>query len=364
MRDASYEDLFSNDTIRDKNGTYTVREAVKPTIWIWCKALDGKDEFNDYSIFDLSPFVNSYNVSKDSNGGNFTIELTPVNGILEFEEGILEGFWSPDKNSYIKFKNNGKDEYVFREFIESLVNSDREDFSDLTFGQSVSPVDNSGVFSRDRKFKKRSNKTYVNSEKLFKNLILQNDVVFISDSASIKRRDIKKRNEFFIHSSEIPEKNWDMIGLIDNCSVSNNYESVESNINANGRDLMKLLIEDGSYFFTKSFADSESDQSIFKNISSENKGDKVNTLNNQIEKGTRTSNRLITTGIIDILYNPEARNVNFIMNLLMSRLSNVEIAPSELFKHYGDKRTEYVVATYEEENKESEKTGSKKENLD
>lgn len=363
IRNNSYDNILSNP-YRNREGTYGVREAIKPTVWIWCKSLDSEEEFNDYSIFDLSPFVQNLNINKDSNGGNFSISLTPINGVLEFKGDELEGFWSPDKRSYVKFKNDKGNNYIFREFVDRLRNRKTEDFKDLTYGESINAVDNMGIYSRDRKFKSKEQKTFVNSEKLFKNMILQNDLVFISFSPDIQLRNINKTNEFFIHSEEIPDKNWEMIGMVDSSPMSNNYENVETNLSVNGRDLMKLLIEDGSHFFTKSYTDSESDTSIFKNFKQEKRGDRVNTLNNFIENGAVSANRLITTGIIDILYNPEARNVNFIMNLLMSRLSNIEVAPSDLFRHYGDKITEYAVATYEEENKKSEQEGSRKEDLE
>jgi hypothetical protein len=71
----------------------------------------------------------------------------------------------------------------------------------------------------------------------------------------------------------------------------------------------------------------------------------------------------MTTGLIDILYNPEARNVHFVMNLLMSRLSNIEICHSQLFDYYGDNRTKFTIPTFETV-EVSDELNSEQENAD
>lgn len=73
-----------------------------------------------------------------------------------------------------------------------------------------------------------------------------NDLVYISfygveyDSASI--------------SNTLRNSNWDLVGLVDNVTKSINSISGELSYNVTGRDLAKLFIEDGSYYFPIAYA--------------------------------------------------------------------------------------------------------------
>lgn len=156
------------------------------------------------------------------------------------------------------------------------------------------------------------------------------------------------KDDFFVNHMYLKNKDWDMIGLIDSNSISINYEGNEESVSISGRDLTKLLIEDGSYFFAKSYANPENSDGIFFNVKIPNSGDSANTLNNRIDGSSKGVNRLITTGMIDMLFNPEARNINFIMNLLISRLSNIEICHDDLFKYFSDKATRFNIPFIEE----------------
>jgi hypothetical protein len=143
-------------------------------------------------------------------------------------------------------------------------------------------------------------------------MISENDVIFISF------RDDKKEvyeDDFFTSVDNIQNRYWDFIGLVDINSCSLTAESVDASISVSGRDLMKLLIEDGSFFFQKSYANPDSNASVFNNIDIPNSGDDVNALNRIVqEKQFKSVNRLITTGLIETLFIPQARNVGFIIN--------------------------------------------------
>ncbi|MCE5214717.1 MAG: hypothetical protein LLF83_08380 [Methanobacterium sp.] len=85
-------------------------------------------------------------------------------------------------------------------------------------------------------------------EPYFSQNIQQNDIVFISFEklSNEKNRDIDFNP--FIEKGRLPNQIYDMIGLVDECSVSYNGMSGDVGINVKGRDLSKVLIEDGSYF--------------------------------------------------------------------------------------------------------------------
>lgn len=339
------------------------RELPSPTFWLWSKALNEKNSFNNYSIFDLTPFVESAQLNMSESGGNFNISLLPIDGLFDLDENKEPiGIWKPDENKYVRFKEKGKTNFLFRTFLDKIGTRRQEDYSEYSAGERVQATSVNQLFQRDRKFSSGVfGFGYNRTETLFKNIIAENDIIFVSFD---ENREVPKEQDFFISNDELPNREWQMIGLVDSNNIGVTYENTERNLTIQGRDCMKLLIEDGSYFFAKSFADSENSDSVFGNVDLPKRGDDNNATNITIQnKDAKGINRLIASGLIEVLYNPEARNVNFVMNLLMSTLSNIEICHSELFAPYGDRRTEFTVTTIE--TTEVDKTeGNEFENLD
>lgn len=340
----------------------TRRQYLNPKVWIWCKSLNEKGVFNPNSIFDLTPFVKNIEYSNSETGGNFSIGLLNVEGFINVIDDVLAtGIWYPKKDRYIKFEQDGKMNYLFRNFlnarfkIENLGLIDDTDFrntvyDDLENKKFRNQQYQSGEFIPDEKveiYKKldASNKS-ISSDLFFKNLISENDIVFLTFRDD-EDNEIVKTDDFFISNDKLPGNSWEMIGLIDKNSESITYEGAEYNINIAGRDIMKILIEDGSYFFANSYSDDDV-KSIFQNIDLPNRGDGVNASNKVVEKGYSKSgaNRLVMSGMIDMLFTAEARNIHFVMNLLMSTLSNVEICHSRLFEYYNNK-TQFQIPKFE-----------------
>jgi hypothetical protein len=84
----------------------------------------------------------------------------------------------------------------------------------------------------------------------FQKYIQQNDIVFIR----FERLDIEgdadvDGKDFEIMESSLPGKVYDMIGLVDDSGESYTASQNVSVLNISGRDLTKLIIEDGCYFF-------------------------------------------------------------------------------------------------------------------
>lgn len=323
------------------------REYVKPTVWLWSKSLNENGTFNPNSIFNLSPFIESVNVSQTETGGMFDITLLAIEGIFDLDsDGNPVGIWKHNKNSYVKFKENGVDNFMFRSIIDRLGSRKSENLQNITYGQRIQNTRTNNLNSRDRKFR-NGNIDYNRTEALFKNIISENDIIFISFS-NYSGLGVNPKDDFFINHSDLPNKDWQMIGLVDSNQLNVSYENSDVSLSVSGRDCIKLLIEDGSYFFAKSFANPDNSNSAFSNVDLKNRGDDNNATNITVQENNPEGiNRLVTTGLIDILYNPEARNVNFVMNLLMSRLSNIEICYSALFDYYGEKRTNFTIATFE-----------------
>lgn len=339
----------------------TRRQYLNPRVWIWCKSLSENGEFNTASIFDLSPFVKNIDTSTSDTGGNFSLGLLNIEGIINVRGNLARGIWSPRADRYIKFNNNGKKNYLFKNFINSRYRVQDGEQEEIT-NEIENNNEELGIDVMNKNSNQKENESEqleelvisvenqssnfsISSDSFFKNLISENDVIFITfrdDEDNV----IDTCDDFFISNDKLPGMDWDMIGLIDNNKFGTSYEGNEQTVNVGGRDLMKLLIEDGSYFFANSFSE-DNVRSIFQNINLDKKGDGSSTTNSQMENnGTIGANRLFMTGMIDMLYAAEARNVHFVMNLLISTLSNIEICPSRLFEYYRNK-TEFQIPNYE-----------------
>lgn len=348
------EKVFPN---RERKNTR--KKYINPRVWVWCKSLNPEGEFNNNSIFDLSPFIKSANTSTSETGGQFSLNLINIEGMIQFNGAEAEGVWYPNMERYVRFRNNNKVNFFFKNILKSKYNLEddelREIINEISESNKVTDnlgnIGNSTIYSGlneqldDIVISANTNKRRtVSSDFFFKNLISENDVIFISFRDN-EQDIISKSEDFFISNDKLPGLDWDMIGLVDTNVESISYENTNSEVNVSGRDLMKLLIEDGSYFFANSFSDN-SDESVFKDDRESNKGDGVNSQNNVTENGYGSANRLFMTGMIDLLYTSEARNIHFVMNLLISTLSNTQICNDRLFEYYKDS-TKFQIPKYE-----------------
>jgi len=358
-RDSIQQRLSTGEEIHGNVDTTNIegsrRQSIKPLVWLWSKTLNEGGKFNTNSIFNLTPFVESVSINQTESGGNFSLSLLPIDGVFDLIDGQPSGIWHPNKERYVSFEHNGKTNFMFKSLLNKMGFRQTEDHEGATAGQRFQNTTTNNFNSRDRKFKGRDEPDFNRSETLFKNLISENDIIFITFTDI--GVEIPYQNDFFIDNSWLPGKDWQMIGLIDSNQLQVSFENSSTNLSVSGRDCMKLLIEDGSYFFAKSFADPENSNSAFSNVDLPYRGD-----DNNAENITRSDvrplgiNRLFSNGQIEVLFNPEARNVQFIMSLLMSRLSNIEICHSDLFQYYGDRRTSFTIPIYEIEEVDEENT--------
>lgn len=367
---------FYRDNIKPyRDGTPTTQlEGVKkqmaqPKVWIWCKTQSDEGLFRDYSIFDLTPFLQSVNIGTTETGGNFSFSLIPIDGFIALNQNRdVTGIWAPHKNRYLKFDGDSQPNFIFKRIID--IESYQSTLSEQVDGARYQGKGLNGI-SYPAVATDGENLVYMHSEVFFKNLISENDVVFIQmdpnalkedEEGNLNRTEVNvtkkveedRIDDFFINCSNIKFHDWDLIGLVDTNNLTLSYEDNSTDVTVSGRDLMKLLLEDGTHFFAKSFANDEA-ESVFNNVNLPNSGDSGNASNQVISNPEKRSlNRLFTTGLIDMLYNANQRNVQFVMNLLISRLANIEICPSEVFQTYPDK-TEFLVpgTIYEQKGDES-----------
>ena len=286
-----------------------------------------KMERQDFTEFaDLSRHIISLATSVTSNGGSFTMRLPIISarsaGVSTIHE-ILKG-------------KNGEREY-----------------GDMV-GQkgSVTKSDVSYEYGEKGEYYAKSSFDDIEAN-YFNWLISSNDILFISfeklEMELVKDfyKDVNGEkfyngdNDSFKVSTKLSQGIYDMIGLVDEVKVVTNSQSSEAYVEITGRDLMKLLIEDGSFFFNPSTTSDPS--GVFANEQSYGKQGDIreadvmnNTYNNPINRLRRV------TGEIDIFANRINMDISYILKGVISQLANVEVVPGYVFDTWGDDRTKYI----------------------
>lgn len=377
-----YENMVSTAQTSAQNVSgQAYKSTQKLRVWVWCKALASlgireldspvvSDEFNRNSIIDLTPFIMNMSVNQTEQAGSFSITLPPVIGTIPCSlENKPTGLWTIDESTYRKFMENEVENYVFKSPINYQMTEDvRKAWYDEnrnykapspSYGRRAqnieydSRVNLRDTFSQGDEFENFTPYTptwWFREDFFFHNVISENDIIFIGGEDPYfpnKLKDAISKGDFFRSVDDLVNTHNMQIALVDTNSISTNAESTDVTIQIAGRDLMKLLIEDGSFFFQKSYANPKQEQTAFNNIDLPRRGDEVNAFNQAVGKGWSGVNRLVTAGLIESMYNVEARNIGFIMNLLISRLSNIEICQSKVFDSYGDLRTKFLIEVEE-----------------
>lgn len=229
--------------------------------------------------------------------------------------------------------------------IGFILNDDREVIAQKGYGNA------GGQFSPSQHSFRYGNEMYSKNPFAFSEanyfnwLISSNDLLFIS----FEKLEMEKKSSVlptgdddnFSVQTKIANQVYDMIGLVDEVRVVNDSSGAQGYIEVTGRDLMKLLIEDGSFFFNPS---TTSDPSmVFQNEQSYGKQGDIkeadqmnNTYNNPINRLRRV------TGEIDIFANRINMDLSYILKGVISQLANVEVVPGYVFDSWGEERTTFV----------------------
>lgn len=174
-------------------------------------------------------------------------------------------------------------------------------------------------------------------------LISANDLLFISfeklDVEMMRADDAADVDQYSL-SSKIAEGIFDMIGLVDSVKVVTDAASASAWVEVTGRDLMKLLIDDGSFFFNPSTTSDPS--SIFDNEPSWGQSGDIRDADLMSTRYNNPINRLRRlSGEIDIFANQQNMNIEYVLRGVLSQLCNVEVVPGYVFESWGDERTKY-----------------------
>ncbi len=270
MKDPKYQRTYK---IQSSAKAHSIREIFNDlSVWVWSRNLsvDEKGEYSDV-LLDITPFIKDITSSVSANGGNFSISLAGVTTEYVKNEG-----WVIDKNMK---------------------------FTDDTF------ISGSGFY-------KQIKEQVLRNDYFFHNTLQENDVVFIR----YEKLDIEPDREnpetlFQIPKSELAGKIFDMIGLIDSNTLSSSATNLDVTVSISGRDLSKLLIEDGVYFYPFDYVS----DGIFGN---EDAGDRLERYDGQLQSRFQLGFKTIDN------------TFKFIFNAL----SSIKITSDSLFDSYASSR--------------------------
>lgn len=254
------------------------------SVWVWSRALsitdiqplkDGSLNY-DHQIINITPYIKTLNTTVAENGGNFNISLAPITTDIGSNGwSIKEGTQKSTHTKVSDFVNQGHSHYESEE----------------------------GELKRSRFF--------------FEKAFQANDLVFIR----FEKLELENNRGSFdeletISINDLPDQIFDMIGLIDNIDSSTDHASVDTDITLSGRDLVKLIIEDGVYFYPSEFTDS----GIFANTGAAN------------SRLARFGSR---GGYLD-RFQAANKTIDRSLKFIINNLGTIDICPSSLFNGYSN----------------------------
>jgi hypothetical protein len=154
----------------------------------------------------------------------------------------------------------------------------------------------------------------------FKRILQQNDIFFIRfEQLTLEKTEDRVKSSMEVPASQLPGKIFDMIGLVDRVSHQFNPMTTDMTVEVLGRDLTKLLIEDGSYFFPLLFT--ENSDMLFFNTQADDKWFK----------------RTFIKNTFDYLFLYKMQSVRDSLGFVVNQLTNLGACNDTLFQSYDDK---------------------------
>lgn len=294
--------------IKGKLQSGTLKEMYPDmSVWIWCRSLSRTDD-NEMQgeIFDLTPFILKATTNVGKNGGNFSIQLPPLVCELKTDEAM---------NTRWVIKRKSLQTYVNKK--GTSVNAEGY-VAEASLYKGV-------MYTSD--FNKQSGEVatseyLIRNQFLFHNIIGTNDVIFIRfETLRMEAADrMSDGKNFYVNRANLAGKIYDMIGLIDNNTIGVNPDKTDVTINIAGRDLSKLWIEDGTYFYAL-----EATKGQVKYAGGA-------TQNSSLMQRVFTNNAALYLN----LYNQTS--IEHVLKFVIQQLSTIKVTPNNLFDSYGDRR--------------------------
>jgi hypothetical protein len=287
---------------------HTHQNTPNATVWVWCKSLSDTSDTREGEnildsmegqLIDITPFIQSLNTNVAENGGTWSITLPPLSCKLEV----------------VEIDNKPQSRWVLEKTILREYN-----YGNNTTGNREQYFSQSDILQDQQKNSFESN-SHKQSNSWFHNIISENDVVFIRfETLELERQqrfiDSKQR---YISKQNIAGRVYDMIGLVDTNSTNTSTSSNDTSITISGRDLSKLFIEDGVYFYN------------LENVTGQFRISGKATQKNQL------MGRLLT-GSLYFLSLYQNNSIEDVLKFVIQQLSSISIVPDSLFFSYGDRR--------------------------
>ena len=248
-------------------------QEYKVSVWVWSRAYSK----NGTVLLDISKYIESCFINVNGTQNTFSITLQPIN----------------DKVTLIE------DEAIDRVSVDN--DNDHRSIWDFV---------NPETFVSERYF-----------VPWFKRILQQNDIFFIryEQLTMETTEDRIVGNNIEVSASKLPGKVFDMIGLVDKVGHRFNPAATDMTVDVSGRDLTKLLIEDGSYFFPLLFT--ENSDTLFFNTQDDSKWFK----------------RTFIKNTFDYLFIYKMQSIKDSLGFVVNQLANLGVCNDTLFSNYDDK---------------------------
>ena len=307
--DFGYQQVFQPVEGRISRG---ITKSLLPyvSVWVWCRALSNTFDVNgkpvetmEGSLIDVTPFIQRLDTNVGKNGGNFSFNLPPLVCELLTESDPVTG----KVNAKWGLKKGSIQQYNAPSVLD----------------------DNKQFVSQNSLIQEDGRKTQF----FFHNAISPNDLVFIRFEALRLEKKQRNPNSVIELSKEVLAGNiFDMIGLVDQNPEDSSFEGNDVSINISGRDLMKLILDDGCYFF-----------------SLENIAGQFRTAGESQREG-ELMRRLVSSKASFFLSLYQNNTIENIFKFVIQQLSEISVAPNSLFTSWGDRRNKRFLEKNERTN--------------
>ncbi len=342
---------YKNQKKGKKNSLYKIIPAC--TCFGWFKSamfvMDNNKEYGSVDntqrgFFDLSPFIISQSTSQTSTGGtwNITLPFFPINPEdTTLLDKILKQLRANSASDLSAMMKKGVNNKILDIFSYQYVN-DRMEF----------------VMKSPNTYEDVAEQSIGN---FFEWLVSSNDLMFLAfedlhrgtnelnnDGSDLGAMYIPNSDYMYDRLNTDANRTFDMIGLVDSVRTVTDPQTGNIYTEIYGRDLMKLLIEDGSFFFDISVSGRQED-TVFANEKFNQRGDAVDADKLSSYNGNPIGRLRRIMGEIDVLKSFIAMEVSFVLKTVISRLANIEVVPDGVFESWGDRRTKFVELMAEKE---------------
>lgn len=287
----------------DKNNVRVAESTIKSlgtykemfnhiSVWLWSKSLSssiaGDILVNSDKLINITPYIGNLTTNVNKDGGSFSFTLDPILG--KFNKATSK--WEIDSSAK----------------------------KDLKTGEYVS-------------HSRTHNANQKQASYFFHNIIQENDLVFIRFERLKSEPDRINDNTFEVNQKELQFKIYDMIGLVDAQSLNSNFANNDINIEVHGRDLMKLFIEDGVYFYPFDFIKG----GIFANANKD-KDDRLKRYDGQLMSRFQIG----------------FKKIDNVLKFIINSLGTIKICSDNLFSAYQNQGKDVDTLTAQEKIDETE----------